>query len=165
MKDARFFDPDRKEDDFGITIDYDGQWFHHGQLIRRDKLPILFATALHYDPDADEYWLVTPHEQGRVQVADVPYIVTDYTIEHDTLILITNLGHEIKTNTNNPIQCHDNGLPYVVVHNQAKARLNRTVREELIHRAIDQNGYDKNNGTLTLIIGKTNHLIAQDHSS
>lgn len=156
--DTKFFDRNRAEDDFKIAIDYDGQWFHDGTPIAREKLAKLFSTALHYDKENNEYWLVTPHEQGRVSVADVPYIVIDYEWG-DHLTLKTNLGHEVKPDEHTPIYCH-NDTPYIVIKNNVPARLNRSVREKLIDIALSQNGYNEAEKTLTLKANGHDHIIA-----
>jgi hypothetical protein len=163
MQNVKFFDPNRNEDQFNIHIDYNRQWFHDNAPIARNRLPILFATALHYDAKTNEYWLVTPHEQGRIQVADIPYIITDFELNDDVLILTSNLGHEIKTGPNHQITClNENNLPYVTIHNNVKARLNRSVREALIHIAINRGGYNSDLGILVLNINNIQHIIAKD---
>lgn len=157
--DANFFDLNRPEDDFGISIDYNGQWFHHGEPIAREKLAKLFSTALHYDPEKGEYWLITPHEQGRINVTDVPYIIIDFEWGDD-LILKTNLDHTIKPDAQNPIYC-EGDTPYIIIKNNVPARLNRAVRDKLIDIALSQNGYDDTLKTLTLKANGHDHIIAR----
>jgi len=157
--DAKFFDPTRTEDDFEISIDYHGQWFHDGTPIAREKLAKLFSTALHYDRNTHEYWLITPHEQGRINVADVPYIAIDFNWDDD-LILTTNLDHIVKPDADNPIYC-DGDAPYIVVKNNVPARLNRQVREKLIDIALSQNGYDEATEILILKANGHDHIIAR----
>lgn len=158
--DAKFFDPDRKEDQFDIAIDYHGQWFHQNTPIAREKLARLFSTALHFNNKTDEYWLITPHEQGRINVVDVPYIVIDYEWNDGALTLRTNLDHTIKPDSQNPIYCKDD-KPYCIVQNNVPARLNRQVREKLIDIALSQNGYNELEKTLTLKANNHDHLIAR----
>ena len=71
--DAQFFRENAVEEQFDIRIDRDGQWFHRGSTIGRDKIAKLFSTVLHYDPNSKDYWLITPVEQGRIEVEDVLY--------------------------------------------------------------------------------------------
>ena len=156
--DSPFFDRNREEDDFQIRIDRTGQWFHANKPIAREKLTQLFSTALHYDSQKDEYWLITPHEQGRIIVEDVPYIIIDFEWSND-LVLRTNLDHQIKPTMDNPLYCKG-GLPYCVVQNHVLARLNRQVREKLIDIALSQNGYNENDKTLTLKANGHDHIIA-----
>jgi len=157
--DAKFFDRAREEDDFKISIDYHGQWFHDGVPIAREKLAQLFSTALHYDTIKKEYWLITPHEQGRIDVADVPFVIINFEWDNE-LILTTNLGHAVKPNATTPIYC-DGDTPYVTVKNNVSARLNRSVREKLIDIALSQNGYDEDTKTLTLKANGHDPIIAR----
>lgn len=160
---AKFFQKDRPEDAFDMHIDRNGQWYHQGMPIARDRLSKLFSTVLHYDREKDEYWLVTPHEQGRVMVEDVPYIVTDYVLEDNKFTLTTSLGHKIQADPDHQIECDaENGLPYIHVANGAKARLNRSVREALINEALEQGGYDEASGNLYLTVNTIRHHLARD---
>jgi len=159
--DSPFFKKDKREEDFDIRIDRNGQWFHQNSPIKREKIAKLFSTILHFDTKTGDYWLITPHEQGRVAVEDVPYVIIDFTLNNDGLSLVTNLGQTIIVNKNHPIECNpQSGIPYVVTTNNVKARLNRAVREKLITYALDQNGYDEKTGKLTLTTNDTKHIIA-----
>lgn len=157
--DAKFFDPNRPEDDFKIHIDRDGRWFHDDTEIHRDKLIKLFATALNYDPVKGEYWLITPHEQGRITVKDAPYIIIDFEWEDGDLILKSNLDHAIKPDASSPIFLNES-LPYCTVKNNVPARLNRAVREKLIDIALSQNGYNDNDKILYLKANGHDHPLA-----
>lgn len=163
--DAKFYKADAREEQFDMRIDRNGQWFHKGSPIGRDKIAKLFSTVLHYDAKNNDYWLITPVEQGRIDVEDVPYIVTDFDLTDDTLTLHTNLGHTVKADKDHAIFCRDdNGLPYIHVHNHVLARINRAVREKLIDIALAKGGYDAQTGTLSLTIGDVSHIIAVDKS-
>lgn len=157
--DAQFFDPTRVEDDFKISIDYHGEWFHNGTPIARQTLVKLFSTALHYDAEKNEYWLITPHEQGRINVADTPYIIVDFAWDND-LILKTNLDETVKPHVENPIYCNDD-TPYIIVQNNVPARINRSIRDKLIDIALSQNGYSVRTKTLTLKANGHDHIIAR----
>ena len=157
--DSKFYDQNRPEDDFKITIDRNGDWHHDGQIITRDALTKLFATALYYDENNNDYWLITPHEQGRIKVADTPFIVTDFDWDAGDLKLISNLGHTVKPNKAHPIFLR-NGLPYCRLDRNIPARLNRQVREKLIDIALSQNGYNINEQTLYLKANGYDHPVA-----
>ncbi|PCI01415.1 MAG: proteophosphoglycan precursor [Alphaproteobacteria bacterium] len=159
--DSNFFRKNAPEEQFDIRIDRNGQWYHRESPIGRDKIAKLFSTVLHYDTKSNDYWLITPVEQGRINVEDVPYIITDFEIHNGTFTLSTNLGHIATANADNIILCRpDNGLPYIHVHNNVMARLNRSAREKLINMALEQNGYDELSGELTLTIDGIKHGIA-----
>jgi len=63
--------------DIDIRIDRDGQWFHEGDLIRRESIVRLFAAILRREDDG-EYYLVTPGEKWRIKVDLLPLLVTDF---------------------------------------------------------------------------------------
>ena len=56
---------------FPIRIDRDGGWHYRGSPLVR-----LFAGVLRRAEDGS-YWLVTPTEQGRIEVEDVPFTVVE----------------------------------------------------------------------------------------
>lgn len=159
---AKFFDPNKPEVDFKITIDQNGQWFHESYPITRKKLAKLFSTALHYDPDTNEYWLITPHEQGRINVEDAPFIITDFEWNNDELSLTSNLNHTVNPNKGIPFFLKNDRL-YCTVQNNIPARINRPVREKLINIALEQPHNKNYNGetTLTLKANKHDHPIAR----
>lgn len=70
--------------DIDIVIQSDGQWFHEGGLIAREKLVILFSSIMRREQDG-EYYLLTPVEKWRIQVEDAPFIVTDFEVLDDGL--------------------------------------------------------------------------------
>ena len=161
--DHKFFDPNREEDDFQMRIDANGQWYHRGTPISRDRLSKLFSTALHYNKDTNEYWLITPHEQGRVDVEGVPFVIIDYHYDDKTktLSLTSNLNHEIKPDAENPIKLNDDNIPCVIAVNNVPARLNRMVREKLIDIALADNGYNDDDQILYLKANGYEHSIAR----
>ena len=57
---------------FQIRIDREGGWHYRGSPIARLPLVKLFATVLRRAEDGS-YWLITPGEQGRIEVDDVPF--------------------------------------------------------------------------------------------
>lgn len=164
--DIKFFRSDAQEDVFDISIDRNGQWFHQGKPISRQALVKLFSTVLYYNTENNEYWLVTPHEQGRVDVADVPYVIIKHIIrdigtDHQVISLETNLEDEVDVGPDHPIIYNeDNGMTYVIVKNNAMARLNRVVREALIQIALDQDGYDAETGYLYIHSNNERFIVA-----
>lgn len=128
-----------EDDPANFRIDYDGTWHHDGEPIRRAALVDLFAKrALKRDKDG-QYWLSTPHESYRVEVADVPFIITDYSYEDDTLTLTSNLGESVVVSAARPLELRYNEkekteLPYIMIRDDLYARLSRNVYYALIHR-------------------------------
>lgn len=62
--------------DMDLIIAANGDWIHDGSPIRRPALVKLLSRVLRREADGD-YYLVTPVEKLRVQVEDLPLVVTD----------------------------------------------------------------------------------------
>jgi hypothetical protein len=62
--------------DIPISITASGEWFHDGGKIKRPALVNLFASILRREEDG-EYYLVTPVEKWRIEVALHPLMVVD----------------------------------------------------------------------------------------
>jgi len=63
--------------EIAIRIEPDGTWYHEGGKIERQSLVRLFASILRREDDG-EYYLVTPNEKWRIEVALHPLLVTDF---------------------------------------------------------------------------------------
>ena len=57
--------------DIDITIDRQGVWRHCGEEFSRRSITVLFARIL--CREGNDYFLKTPVEKWRIQVADVPF--------------------------------------------------------------------------------------------
>ncbi|MEZ5825031.1 MAG: DUF1285 domain-containing protein [Geminicoccaceae bacterium] len=154
----RSFDPDRilKElrssgragGRFDIRIDMRGQWFHEGGLIGRIELVRLFASILRRDEDGD-YWLVTPVEQGRIEVEDVPFVWVELRRQErngaQLLELRDNLGNWVAVDGERPIVMREapqgaGAAPYVELRDGLFGRVERPVYYELVELAEERNG-------------------------
>lgn len=122
-----------------IRIDVRGQWHHDGAPIRRAALVRLFSTILRRDPD-DQYYLVTPVEQLRIQVDDVPFIAVALesvrTGGRQTLSFETNVGDRVIAGPDHPLWVDDDEQtgeprPYLRVRDRLDARLERSVFYQL----------------------------------
>ena len=145
------FDQIRRADEqqFNIQIAADGRWFHDGGEIRRKALVKLFAGVLKRDP-AGVFWLETPVEKGRIEVADAPFIATRLTLQHagtasttadPAFGFVTNVGDEVPLDAAHPIQMlpspDGSGLrPYIEVRDGLLAKLSRPVYYELASYAV-----------------------------
>mgnify|MGYP001596795611 FL=1 len=145
------FDQIRRADEqqFNIQIAADGRWFHDGGEIRRKALVKLFASVLKRDL-AGVFWLETPVEKGRIEVADAPFIATRLTLQHagtasttadPAFGFVTNVGDEVPLDAAHPIQMlpspGGSGLrPYIEVRDGLLAKLSRPVYYELASHAV-----------------------------
>ena len=88
--------------DIAIHINREGQWFHEGDLIRRESLVRLFASILRLEEDG-EYYLVTPGEKWRIEVALHPLIVTDVDSGEGVVQLTLNTGKTLEVGAEHPL--------------------------------------------------------------
>jgi hypothetical protein len=146
------FDPDallaaiargeRSCGDFEMRIARDGTWHYRGSPIGRLPLVKLFATVLRRAPDGS-YWLVTPVEQGRVEVEDAPFVAVELRCEQpgpsQLLELRTNLEEWVPLDAAHPLELRDQAdgvpLPYIRVRDQLDARVARSVFYQLVDLA------------------------------
>lgn len=129
--------------DLGLRIDRDGRWYYQGSPIGRPAMIKLFASVLHRLPDGS-YWLVTPGEQVRVEVEDVPFVVVELreagTAAAPLIELRTNLDEWVPLDRSHPLTLRPVGtppadVPYLGVRNGLEARLTRPVYYELVELA------------------------------
>lgn len=139
--------------DFDMRIDRAGTWHYRGSPIGRLPLVKLFASVLRRGPDGG-YWLVTPVEQGRVEVEDVPFVAVELVAEGlgraRTLRLRTNLDEWVTLDALHPLRLEpgEDGaeIPYLHVRDRLDARVARSVFYHLVELA-EPAGED-DNGTL-----------------
>lgn len=114
--------------DIDIRIASDGQWFYMNSPIGRKALVKLFASVL--KREENDYFLVTPVEKVRIQVEDLPFIVTAWQqVEKEGSQFIqvtTNVDERYLISKTHPLVI-DNDLPAVVVRDQFRARVHRNV--------------------------------------
>ena len=92
--------------DIPIHISEQGIWYHEGSKIERPALVRLFASILRKEEDG-EYYLVSPVEKWRIQVANHPLRITD--VDHNktnstpTLDAILNTDKRIPISQRHPL--------------------------------------------------------------
>ena len=137
--------------DIDLKILRDGRWMYMGTEIKRPAMVRLFSTILRLDSDG-EYYLVTPVEKVRIQVEDTPFLIVSMDKlkkENKTsLIFYTSLQDEIILTKKNPISIEVNDKnepsPYILVRNNLKGLISRSVYYELIEYAQERTIEDKN---------------------
>ncbi|RUO39250.1 DUF1285 domain-containing protein [Pseudidiomarina aestuarii] len=111
-----------------IQIDQNGDWWYAGSVIQRKRLVQLFASVL--VREGDDYFLVTPVEKVKIQVADAPFMVTAWkTIESDHQKVI-----QLTLNTEETVVLKDpsqiilkDDIPYIDLGQQLLAKVHRNV--------------------------------------
>ena len=137
--------------DIDLKILRDGRWMYMGTEIKRPAMVRLFSTILRLDSDG-EYYLVTPVEKVRIQVEDTPFLIVSMDKlkkENKTsLIFYTSLQDKIILTKKNPISIEVNDKnepsPYILVRNNLRGLISRSVYYELIEYAQERTIEDKN---------------------
>lgn len=139
--------------DFEMRIDPNGAWYYRGSPIQRPALVKLFASVLRRGPDGG-YWLVTPVEQGRVEVEDVPFVAVELEADGEgkgrVLHFRTNLDEWVPLDAEHPLrmerQADGTTIPYIRVRDRLDARVARSVFYHLVELAEPAQG--GNNGAI-----------------
>lgn len=128
--------------DLQMRIDRDGGWHYQDVPIRRTALVKLFAGILRRATDGS-YWLVTPVEQGRVEVEDAPFTIVELRVqgrgEDASIDLRTNLDDWVTLGEAHPLRLEPDvggaAVPYVEVRDRLEARVTRSVYYEMVDLA------------------------------
>lgn len=131
-------------DRFDIAIDYHGNWSYQGSKIERIELVRLFSTVLHRADDGG-FWLITPVERGRIDVADAPFVIHSMKAGH-TLELTDNIGrtHLLEHEGQLKLRARSDGLgqtPYFDLGQRLEARILPNVYYELAELADMRDGW------------------------
>lgn len=134
---------------FPMRIDRHGGWHHQGSPITRLPLVRLFAGVLRRAEDGS-YWLVTPVEQGRIEVEDAPFVAVELRAEgagrDQRLRFRTNLDDWVPLDRDHPLRLapakDGAAVPYLLVRDRLEARLARSVFYELVERAVPSDDGD-----------------------
>jgi len=121
-----------------IFINAQGEWFHEGDLIERDQLVRLFASILWFEKNS--YYLVTPVEKLKIQVADVPFLVHQAEQVERSWAVVTNVHQQIIISEQNPVALRmyeGQALPYINVRYDLWARVNRSIYFQWVTLAMD----------------------------
>lgn len=104
--------------DLDMKIERDGRWYYLGSEIKRKPLVKLFSSIL--VKEGDDYFLVTPVEKYRIQVAYLPFVAV--TVERavdsgkSVLIFTTNVGDQVIVNQQHPLWViEEEGAPMPIV--------------------------------------------------
>jgi uncharacterized protein len=128
--------------DFQMRIDRNGTWYYRGSPISRLPLVKLFASVLRRAPDGS-YWLVTPAEQGTIEVEDAPFTAVELRGEGagpaQWLELRTNLDEWVPVDEAHPLEVRlqpdGDRVPYLRVRDALDARVERAIFYQLVELA------------------------------
>ena len=128
--------------DIDMAISSDGTWYHEGVAIKRAELWQLFAGILRREADG-EYYLVTPVEKCRVEVALHPLITTDMRWdalgEAPQLLAVLNAGGTFPVGPEFPLKLEDKagGAAYIELPHGLSALCSRAAWYRLVDLADD----------------------------
>lgn len=124
-----------------IKIDANGAWWHEGRKIVRQGLVNVFSTILVKHIDA--YYLVTPQEKLRIEVADVPFIGVNFESvgegQAQRVMVSTNVDDHVLIDRDHPLAMR-NAIPYLRVRDKLDARINRATFYRLVERGVEEDG-------------------------
>ena len=127
------------EGEIDIRIDANGQWFHEGDVIARDKLMVLFSSILWFEEN--QYYLVTPAEKLAIEVDDVPFMIHQTEYVDNAWVATTNTHEPIIIGEDHPVELRQfsgQWVPYVKVRYELWARLNRSQYVQWVELALEQ---------------------------
>lgn len=121
--------------DIDINITNDGTWLYTGTPITRLGLVQLFSSVL--KKEQHEYYLVTPVEKVRIQVADVPFVITEWQQQDGCLYFTTKEGIQLQVGEDHPVELRQQSVvndtvPYVQIRNNLFARFHQNVFYQLV---------------------------------
>ena len=111
--------------DIDMVISSQGTWLYQGSKISRPALVKLFSSVL-WQEDG-EYFLITPVEKVRIQVEDLPFVVTNWRrLENDAIEVTTNTDERYQLSSAFPLVI-ERELPAVKIRDGFLARVHRNV--------------------------------------
>jgi len=126
--------------DIDMAISSDGTWYHEGVAIKRAELWQLFAGILRREADG-EYYLVTPVEKCRVEVALHPLFITDMQWDESgktpQLLAILNAGGTFPVGPEFPLKLEERagGAAYIKLPHGLSALCSRAAWYRLVDLA------------------------------
>jgi len=122
-----------------LVIKANGEWFYNGTPFKRLRLVKLLASVL--KKENGEYYLVTPVEKIKIQVEDMPFVLTQWQWQdqaHGKMLVATHLGDEFVLNEEHPLLLNENDEPYVMVRRNLQAKVHRNVYYQWLEQATER---------------------------
>ena len=123
-----------------LHIDREGVWYHEGTRFQREALQHLLASVMRLE--GERYFLVTPQVKFAIDVADVPFLATDFERREENrsegsgceLLFTCNSGDYVIADAEHPLWMRE-GRPYLHVRDGLNARLTRAAYYRLAELA------------------------------
>lgn len=157
-----------------LVIKANGEWWHEGRPIRRQKMIDLFSRVLW--KEQGQYYLKTPVEKIRIQVEDAPLLITQVDqVEIDGLsylqfttqnqdVIIVDEQHPVSIRAypeqKTGLEQEPEARPYVRV----RYDLDALIQRQVFYHLVDYGElYDEPNGTcLKLQSGRTTFTLCME---
>lgn len=124
------------ESSIDIRIDKSGNWIHEGGLITRPAMVRVFSSVLRQEEQ--NYYLVTPEVKLKIQVEDVPFLVTNMESfgkgRKQIIAFVTGTGDYVTLDSDHILVIEDHGpglKPYLMIRQGMQALLSRPVYYQL----------------------------------
>ena len=123
-----------RQGEMDLVIKANGEWWHEGTKITRQSLVDLFASILWQE--GSEYYLKTPVEKLRINVEDVPFLITEVNVieqkEQGTSLIefITSTGDVVHLDDEHPLEMGEyqgEERPYIEIRFGMKGLVSRNV--------------------------------------
>lgn len=114
--------------DIPLNIDANGQWHYQGTPFTRSAMVEMFARVLWLEEG--KYYLKTPVEKVGIEVADVPFLITECEARPQGLWLTTSTRDSFYLSQAHPLSLRPyqgQPIPYVNVRRNLWARVHRNV--------------------------------------
>lgn len=152
---------DKRRRGVDFTIDYQGRWYFHGLQspgpIKRKALAGLFGGAGDgfmagkglFRDEAGAYWLKSPDGHYRVEVEDVPFIITHYDIHNpgpgQAIILQTQFDEIVRLDSLSCVELrpeprHNIPVLYVEVRGGLWARFSTQIQQSFARDVLKDDG-------------------------
>lgn len=131
-----------------LTVKANGEWWHEGSKINRERLIRLFSTVLWREDDG-QYYLKTPVEKLLIEVEDAPLLVTRIekvcTDGKAYLTCITQTDDVVLINAQHPVFLREYAgemRPYIKVRWNLEALIHRNAFYHLLNEGefLEQHG-------------------------
>lgn len=149
--------------DMNLVIKANGEWWHEGSPIRRDKLVRLFASIL--VREGDTYYLITPVEKVRITVEDRPLHIALLEREAGNLYALTRTGDRVCISQAHPLEVSAMKLPYgeeripeVRIRRNLWARLSRNAFYQLVEWSNMHDGLETGPRAAVVSSGETFYI-------
>ena len=146
--------------DMDLIIKANGEWWHEGQQIRRQKMIDLFSKVLW--KEGEDYFLKTPVEKIRIQVEDAPLLVVSIDqveLEGKTYLQCTTQNQDVfVVDEDHALFMQDyqgESRPYVHV----RFGLNALIQRQAFYHLVNYGELIEENGTTVLVLSSGEYTI------